>query len=112
MFQKCPNCKDVWEERGLFLSDGNLRIEGYYPNFEMWQLGSIDFKHCCGADIKIPAETFMDMYSKPAFQEHPKDCEKNCLFHRQEKNCPRLCECGYIRDIYELIDNWPKAVEK
>lgn len=111
-FKKCSNCGFEWDSRDSFLSDKNVEAIGYQANFEELLLGLIYFNHSCGGTITIPAYYFVDLYNGPIFEDRVTGkncCPEYCLRKGEVSPCPEECECAYIREVLQIIKNWPKC---
>ena len=110
-FKKCSNCGFKWTSRGSFLADSNLHIIGYQANFKALTTGLFYFNHSCKGTLAIQAYLFGDLYDGPIFKERAtggKACPSYCLHHEELQPCPAECECASIREILQIIKNWPK----
>jgi hypothetical protein len=112
LFKRCSNCRFEWELREHFLSDKNIVVIGYQANFKQLLLGLIYFNHSCGGTITVPAYYFVDLYPGSIFEERvtaSDECPEYCLNKESLEPCPAKCECSYIRDVIQIIKDWPKA---
>jgi hypothetical protein len=110
-FKTCPMCGFVWPEKASFLNDPTLKIVGYQVNFDEPMGGLFLFHHICGTSLAIKAEAFQDLYDGPMFTERmmgTKECGGNCLHKDDLRSCPVKCECAYVREIMQVVLNWPK----
>jgi hypothetical protein len=110
-FKKCPNCGLIWDSRDSFLADGNLVIIGYQANYKELSTGLFYFNHSCEGTLAIQAYLFGDLYDGPIFSSRATngdDCPGYCLYRGELQSCPAECECAYVRQIIQLIKNWPK----
>jgi len=110
-FKTCPMCGFVWTEKASFLNDPNLRMIGYQVDFDELMSGLFLFHHICGTSLAIKAETFQYLYDGPMFTERmrgTKECGGHCLHKNDLRSCPVKCECAYVREIVQVILNWPK----
>lgn len=112
IFKKCTACEHLWMSRDNFLNDSNTQLVGYQVNFENLELGFFLFNHMiCKSTIGIPAGKFRDLYRGPVFKENmagTESCPEYCLHEDQLLPCPEQCECSYVRDILQIIQDWPK----
>jgi hypothetical protein len=84
---------------------------GYQPLFEKLTAGLFLFNHSCGTTLATPAEAFQDLYDGPIFTERlngTEECGGHCLHEDDLGPCPAKCECAYVREIMQVILNWPK----
>ena len=110
-FKICSKCGFVWPERAPFLSDPNLRLIGYQADFEELMAGTFLFNHVCKNTLAIKADDFQDLYDGPMFTERlegTEECGGHCLHKDDLRPCPMKCECAYVREIVQVILNWPK----
>jgi len=110
-FKTCSKCGFVWSERASFLGDPNLRMIGYQVDFEDLMAGTFLFNHTCRTTLAIKADDFKDLYDGPMFTERlrgTKECGGYCLHKNDLRPCPEKCECAYVREIVQVILNWPK----
>ncbi len=110
-FKTCSKCGFVWPERASFLIDPNLRLIGYQADFEELMAGTFLFNHVCKTTLAIKADDFQDLYDGPMFTERlegTEECGGHCLHKDDLSPCPRKCECAYVREIVQVILNWPK----
>ena len=104
-------CGFVWPEKASFLNDPTLQIIGYQANFDELMAGLFLFQHNCGTSLAIKAEAFEDLYDGPIFTERmsgTNECEGHCLLDNDLRPCPAKCECAYVREVVQVILNWPK----
>ena len=114
MFKRCPNCGFEWSSRDDFLSDPRLRVIGYQVNFQSLDAGIFLFNHKCNGTLAIPLEQFKDLYDGPIFTERATgsdDCPGFCLYEDRLEPCPARCECAYVREILQIVREWPKAMQ-
>jgi hypothetical protein len=84
---------------------------GYQPDFEELMAGLFLFHHSCGTSFAVQADAFEDLYDGPMFTEKlrgTKECGGHCLHKNDLRSCPAKCECAYVREIVQVILNWPK----
>jgi hypothetical protein len=112
VFKKCTCCNHPWFSRDEFLADNNLQLVGYQVNFGKLELGYFLFNHLtCLSTIAVPAGMFRDLYDGPVFSERKTDTE-NCPGYCGDRDildpCDQECECAYVREIIQVVQNWPK----
>ena len=110
-FKSCPMCGFVWPGKASFLNDPDLQMIGYQVNFDELMAGLFLFNHICGTSLAVKAEAFEDLYDGPMFTERmtdTKECEGHCLHKNDLRSCAMKCECKYVREIVQVILNWPK----
>ena len=112
VFKKCTTCGHIWPVRKDFLEDASTDLIGYQVNFDNLHLGFFLFNHLkCGTTLGIPAGSFKDLYQGPIFSERllgTKECQESCLHENKLDPCPAKCECAYVREILQTIQQWPK----
>lgn len=84
---------------------------GYQVDFDELMAGLFLFNHICGTTLAAKADDFQDQYDGPIFTERligTKGCEGHCLHKDDLRPCPAKCECAYVREIVQVILNWPK----
>jgi hypothetical protein len=112
-FKECSMCTEIWCTRDEFLSDPNLTIKGYMANFDHLELGIFLFDHkICKTTLAIQASQFTDMYNGPIYKRRLtgiEDCPEYCLVKKELKPCPAECECAYVREVLNKVNNWEKC---
>ncbi|UCD77267.1 MAG: hypothetical protein JSW26_17800 [Desulfobacterales bacterium] len=112
-FKKCSCCDSPWFDRDEFLRDGNIDLVGYQANFSHLELGYFLFNHLtCQSTLAIPAGQFKDLYDGPVFADRltgSESCPGYCSYETALDLCPAKCEGAYVREIMQVIRNWPKV---
>ncbi len=112
IFKKCPACGFVWADRKQFLEDQELTLVGYQVNIKNLAAGLFLFNHSCmGSTLAIQAMDFRDLYKGPVFTQRLTDdaaCPGHCLHQKNLRPCPQQCECSYVREVLQIVKNWPK----
>jgi len=111
-FKRCNVCGFLWPTRASLLSDANVQIIGYQVQFEQLLAGLFLFNHSCGETFAFEASYFQDLYDGPIFTESCAGsdvCPEYCLYEDELRPCPAECECAYVREIIQVVKNWPKA---
>jgi hypothetical protein len=112
-FKKCSCCSNPWFDRDEFLRDVSVQLIGYQPNFINLELGYFLFNHTnCKSTIAVPAGLFKDLYDGPVFAARmtgSESCPGYCLQEAYLDPCTQNCECAYIREIMNVIREWPKT---
>lgn len=109
-FAQCTMCQRAWETRAAFLGDPNLRIIGYQVAFTNLAEGLFLFNHSCGTTLARPVGEFRDLYAGPFFADRATgsdECPGYCLRRGELRGCPAQCECASVREIIQIILNWP-----
>jgi len=114
IFKTCSCCKTPWFSRDEFLEDSNIDLVGYQVNFGDLKLGIFLFNHVtCQSTIGIPAGLFKDIHDGPVFSEcltGSEQCPGYCLHSEILNPCRAKCECAYVREILQILRDWPKEV--
>jgi hypothetical protein len=113
-FARCPSCGAAWSARESFLADPGVRLIGYRVSFIDLIAGLFLFQHRCGATLALHASEFADLYAGPIFdspQTGGEKCPGYCLRAEELRPCPARCECAFVREIVNLVYNWPKRAE-
>ncbi|HPF98932.1 MAG TPA: hypothetical protein PLE77_02615 [Kiritimatiellia bacterium] len=111
MFKTCQMCGKTWRDRLEFLSDPELSLVGYQANLPDLSAGIFLFNHTCQTTMGIHAGEFLDLHDGPMFKAHmteTDDCPRYCLGERELRPCPAKCECAYVRDVLQVVKDWPK----
>jgi hypothetical protein len=116
IFKKCTCCESPWYSRDAFLQDRNIALVGYQANFCQLELGYLLFNHLtCKSTIAIPAGRFKDLYEGPLFSQrmHGSEiCQGFCEDIDALEPCENQCECAYVREILQIIKQWPKVTHQ
>jgi hypothetical protein len=93
------------------LKDPGIAIIGYPANFKKLTLGVFDFDHSCKGTLAVGAADFRDLHDGKVFSARAtgtEHCKGYCLKPGELKPCSAHCECRYIREIIQIIKNWPR----
>jgi len=93
-----------------FISELRVNLAGYQVNFSDLVAGLFLFNRSCGTSMAVPAGQFQNLYKGPIFEERltgGEDCPGYCLREDELRLCPAKCECAYVREIIQIIKNWP-----
>jgi hypothetical protein len=115
LFKQCTTCGFEWASREHFLEDPNVAIIGYQVNFDELEAGIFLFNHSCGTTLGIYAHAFNSLYDGPLFVERAtgtEECPEFCLHQHDMRPCPAQCECAYVREIIQVIKEWPKGLKE
>jgi hypothetical protein len=111
-FKKCSCCESPWFTRDEFLQDENIELIGYQVNFSHLELGYFLFNHLtCESTIAIPAGLFKDLYAGPVYAQRltgTEVCQGFCEDVEVLEPCENQCECVYVREIMQIVRDWPK----
>jgi hypothetical protein len=112
VFKNCTCCETRWITRDDFLSDSQIDLVGYQANFCQLELGYLLFNHLiCESTLAIHAGVFKDLYSGPIFDQRLTGsdiCQGFCIDSVALEPCDEKCECAYVREILQIVQNWPK----
>jgi hypothetical protein len=111
-FKVCSSCQHVWQARDDFLADTDVELIGYQPHFEELVAGLLLFNHLkCGSTLALTVEDLQDLYTGEIFKKRltgSTECLGLCLHRGELKPCPNMCECAWVRQILEIVHEWPK----
>jgi len=111
MFKKCTVCHYSWKDRETFLNDPDLEIIGYQASLDDVQSGLYLFNHQCKTTLALEVMKFDDLYDGPRFDKdlaETDECSGFCLHINELTVCGAQCKYAYIREIIQIIRNWPK----
>ena len=112
MFKQCTLCGHIWGNREEFLADPDLKIIGYQVSFENVKNGLFLFNHSCETTLAIEVMEFDDLYKGPKYDMSlvgTEECLELCHDVNNLKACSSKCKFAYVRDIIQIINNWPKS---
>lgn len=115
-FMTCSGCGHQWNERDAVLRDPLIKLIGYQVNFDRLNAGLFMFNHTqdsCMTTLSVPAGRFEDLYHGEIFHERltgSEQCPGYCLHASSLQSCPAKCECRFVRDVMQVVANWPKEV--
>ncbi len=111
-FHRCT-CGTKWANRNDFLSDPDIRLVGYQPDFEVLKLGLLLFNHeICRTTIGCRVEAFADLQEGPTFSVRltgTPECPGFCLHPDELRPCDAPCECAWVRRLLPVVEAYPKA---
>lgn len=110
-FKICTKCHARWLRAEDFLSDPALVLTGYQANFLNLTEGLFLFNHSCHTTLAIKAKELLYLYKGPMLHGRATggpDCPGHCLHKDVLLPCPAHCECAYVRDVLQIIQQWPK----
>lgn len=111
MFKQCSKCGHKWETQNDFLSDPDVSLVGYQVHFKNLHAGLLMFNHNCGTTIAFQVEQFENLYQGPVFKERKTgsdECPGYCVQKENLDSCPAECECVFVREVIQIVKNWPK----
>ncbi len=112
MFKKCPMCCQIWENRETFLSDPEVEIIGYQASFDHIKNGLFLYNHVCKTTLAMEVMEFDDLYKGTRYDMSltgTDDCANLCYDINKLSPCDSQCKYAYVRDIIQVIKNWPKT---
>jgi hypothetical protein len=115
MFKKCTKCEHIWESREDFLADPDLEIIGYQANFDHVKDGMFLFNHVCETTLALDVIDFDDLYIGPIYDMNlaeTDECSRLCHDMNKLEACNAECKYAYVRDIIQIIKDWPKVKHK
>ena len=111
LFKICPLCTETWSDRDRFVADPLIELIGYQVDFEDVSLGLFLFNHHrCGTTMAVRAGLFKDLYHGPLSctrRTGSEACPGLCLRSGELAPCPADCECAWVREVMQVIRNWP-----
>ena len=113
-FKHCATCQFDWPSRDFFLADPAVTLIGYMPHFENLKLGLFLFNHVspsCGTTLAVSAGAFTDIYQGEGFTEDlygSPGCLGLCDRWLDTSRCTQKCECAFIREVMQVVKQWPK----
>ncbi len=108
-FKVCSGCEKVWSTREDLLTDPEVTLNGYQPDFEDLEQGLFLFTHRrrnCGTTFALKVHLFSDLVKRPVLtprQTGSDECRGYCLRQNSLEPCPVFCECAYVRDVIQII---------
>jgi len=111
MFKQCNYCKKTWPNYKKLLEDPDISLLGYQVSFEELEAGLFLFNHSCNNTFAIEAGEFTHLYDGPIFKERAtgtEECPGYCLNKCELQPCLAHCECAYVREVLQIIKDWPK----
>jgi hypothetical protein len=115
MFKKCTSCGHHWATREAFISDPQVKLIGYQVNFDELDTGYFMFNHMkpkCLTTLAIHTVFFRDLYHGEVFDERKTrtiKCPGHCQHSDNLKACPQKCECSFVREVMQIVLQWPKG---
>jgi hypothetical protein len=110
-FLQCTCCRAVWRTRDDFLADPEVKLVGYQVHFEELTAGLFLFNHSCGTTLALEVEDFCGLYHGPVFRARATggpNCKGYCQRRDELRVCPTECECAFVREILQMVRDWPK----
>lgn len=114
-FKTCTNCGHVWSSMEEFLSDPELKMNGYQVHFDNLEGGLFFFTHLhedCLTTIAIQVTDFLSLNDRPLLAKRDEQlCTGSsfCVHKNDLQPKPVKCECSWVREILQTIKNWPKT---
>lgn len=113
-FKKCLVCGFIWPSLIDFLDDPGIVMIGYQASFNNLGSGLFLFNHTCRTTLGCEVEVFRSLYQGPVYRETQTgqhECPGYCMNIHELAPCPVKCNCAYVREIIQLISQWPKRQE-
>ena len=113
-FKRC-SCGKTWGTREDFLGDPAVGLHGYMVHFDALTEGLFLFVHGaagCETSLALTAGDFADLYEGEIFErrvEGTDACPGYCLKKNLLGPCPVACECAYVREVLQIVRDWPKS---
>jgi len=113
-FKTCPNCQAVWQTMDDFLSDPELKMNGYQVHFDNLEGGLFFFTHHrdgCFTTLAIPVTAFLALNDRPLLATRDKQLCHNSDFCARQGTLmphPAECECAWVREMLHTIRAWEK----
>jgi len=114
-FKICTNCSRSWKTLEDFLSDPELKMNGYQVHFDDLEGGLFFFTHHqegCFTTLAIPVTEFLSLNDRPLLAKRDKQLcigSEFCVHQNDVSPRPVECECIWVRDILQTIRAWPKT---
>jgi hypothetical protein len=112
-FKSCSACSGHWLTREDLIADPDITVVGYQAFVRDNVPGLFLFNHRpCGTTLAIPAMAFASLYDGPVYADRldgSPDCPDYCLTTSNLSPCPLQCECAYVREILQVVKEWPKG---
>ncbi len=113
-FKTCPNCRSEWKTLDDFIGDPENELNGYQINISDLTRGLFLFTHQapnCGTTMGVYVSAFTALSEHPVLAPstpRPETCPERCLHEDDLELCPEKCECGWVREIMQIIRDWNK----
>lgn len=113
-FKTCPLCNQHWFTREDFLADPDVVCAGYQVNLDMLHEGLFLFVHTkqeCGTDLAVDVNAFLGLHVGTKYiarKSWTAVCPRHCFDKEDTRPCSEACECAFIRDLLQVILQWPK----
>jgi len=98
-----------------FLSDPQLKLNGYQVHFDDLEGGVFFFTHLhadCLTTMAIEVTAFLSLNDRPLLAKRDEQlCTGSdfCVHQNDLQPKPAKCECRWVREILQTIRTWPKA---
>ena len=108
-FKHCSMCGRHWRDLPEFVTDAQLRVEGYQACFVKPELGLVMVTHRldgCGTTLGVPAAHCRALYDGPEFTTRRtglKDCEGHCLRIDEIDECDADCDMAWVRTALQCL---------
>ena len=104
-------CGKVWETFNEFLSDPDIKVNGYQAFLREPEKGLILFTHDredCGTTVSFEPGRLIKYYDIPRYPESQfgtEACEGHCLVQTDLEACSQNCSMRWVRDLIQLLRN-------
>ena len=114
-FKQCTLCGTVWQCLRDFVTDADLRVEGYQACFEDPAAGLILVTHereGCSTTLAVPAAELRGLHDGPVWTERRTgldDCLRLCLDKGRLEECTADCALAWVRSVLQWLrrHEWP-----
>lgn len=108
-FKRCTVCEKTWIDLRDFMTDPELRVEGYQACFLDPAAGLVLVTHCredCGTTLSIRVEALKVLYDGPEHLERytgTEQCNTFCLLRNMLEECDVHCEMAWARKALQWL---------
>ncbi len=108
-FKHCTMCGKHWQDLREFVTDAQLRLEGYQACFLKPELGLVLLTHRvdgCGTTLAVQAGQFKALYDGPEFTARRTGgdvCKGHCLKIDEFEECEADCDMAWVRTVMQCL---------
>jgi len=108
-FTACRTCLKEWETIEEFVLDGEIKVEGFLPDFGRPELSTYMLRHVtteCKAAMQLQAGRLIGLYDRLKHQQlllMSSECQGKCLDYRNLDPCKAKCIMSWTRDIMQCL---------
>jgi len=108
-FKQCNLCGMVWPSYRDFVTDLQLRLEGYQASFDDPELGWILVTHMvegCHTTLAVRAGELRVLRDGPEIAEYRtglEDCIRLCLDRGRLEDCTAPCAMAWVRHVLQWL---------